>query len=190
MSFWHNNYFIITLCVRWVTIALSNNFTLVLWLYLPVLGRVIGMVSVEPKLALWHYSGVIISMMAFQITGISIVCSTVCSGTDPRKRESSASLAFVREIHRRPVNSPQKGPVTRKMFPFEDVIMDNSLQMYCLLSYPGAVWNTWDYYSTIVSGNTYGTSRSLTRKCRHWICVAASDKDVSMMVYPRVTNMF
>ena len=37
--------------------------------------------------------------------------------------KSSASLAFVRGIHRRPVNSPHKWPVTRKMFPFDDVIM-------------------------------------------------------------------
>ena len=29
----------------------------------------------------------------------------------------------VREIHRRPMNSPHKGPVTRKMFQFDDVIM-------------------------------------------------------------------
>ena len=41
----------------------------------------------------------------------------------PRKYQSSASLAFVRGIHRWPVNSPNKGPVTRKMFPFYDVIM-------------------------------------------------------------------
>ena len=33
-----------------------------------------------------------------------------------RKQQSSASLAFVRGIHRRPVNSPHKWPVTRKMF--------------------------------------------------------------------------
>ena len=46
------------------------------------------------------------------------------SGTDQRKHQSSASLAFVREIHRRPVNSLHKWPVTRKMFPFDDVIMD------------------------------------------------------------------
>ena len=29
----------------------------------------------------------------------------------------------VRGIHRSPVNSPHKGPVTRKMFPFDDVIV-------------------------------------------------------------------
>ena len=45
------------------------------------------------------------------------------SGADQRKQQSSASLAFVRGIHRRPVNSPHKRPVTLKMFPFDDVIM-------------------------------------------------------------------
>ena len=45
------------------------------------------------------------------------------SGADQRKNETSASLAFVRGIHRWPVNSPHKGPVTRKRFQFEDVIM-------------------------------------------------------------------
>ena len=63
------------------------------------------------------------SAMASQITGVSIVYSTVCSGADHRKYQSSASLAFVRGIHRWPVNPPHKGPVTRKMFPFDDVIM-------------------------------------------------------------------
>ena len=61
--------------------------------------------------------------IASQITSRTIVYSTVCSGTDQRKHQSSASLAFVRGIHRGPVNSPHKGPVTRKMFPFDDVIM-------------------------------------------------------------------
>ena len=45
------------------------------------------------------------------------------SDADQRKHQSSASLAFVRGIHRGPVNSPHKWPVTRKMFPFDDVIM-------------------------------------------------------------------
>ena len=47
-----------------------------------------------------HYSDIIMSMMASQITGVSIVCSTVGSGTDQRKHQSSVSLAFVRGIHR------------------------------------------------------------------------------------------
>ena len=70
-----------------------------------------------------HYGGVIISVMASQITSLTVVYSTVYSGVDQRKTQSSVSLAFVRRIHRWPVNSPHKGPVTRKMFPFDDVIM-------------------------------------------------------------------
>ena len=42
---------------------------------------------------------------------------------DQRKHESSASLAFVRGFHRWPVNSSHKGPVTRKIFPFDGVVM-------------------------------------------------------------------
>ena len=64
------------------------------------------------------------SAMAPQINGVSIVCSTnLCSGEDQRKHQSPASLAFVRGIQRWPVNSLHKGPITRKMFPFDDVIM-------------------------------------------------------------------
>ena len=70
-----------------------------------------------------HYNDVIMSAMVSQITGVSIVYSTVCSGSDQRKHRSSASLAFVRVIHRWPVNSLHKGPITRKMFPFNNVIM-------------------------------------------------------------------
>ena len=70
-----------------------------------------------------YYSDVIMSAMASQITGVLIVCSTVCSGADQRKHQSSASLAFMTGIRRWPVDSPHKGPVTRKMIPFDDVIM-------------------------------------------------------------------
>ena len=50
-------------------------------------------------------------------------CLTVYSGADQRKHQSTASLALVRGIHRWRKNSPQKGPVTLTMFPFDDVIM-------------------------------------------------------------------
>ena len=70
-----------------------------------------------------HYGDVIMGKIASQITSLTIVYSTVYSGADQRKHQSSASLAFVRGIHRGPVNSPHKWPVTRKMFSFGDVIM-------------------------------------------------------------------
>ena len=70
-----------------------------------------------------HYTDVIMNTIASQIISLTIVYSTVYSDADQRKYQSSASLAFVRGIHRRAVNSPHKWPVTRKMFPFDDVIM-------------------------------------------------------------------
>ena len=63
------------------------------------------------------------SAMSSQITSLTIVYSSVYSGADQRKHQSSASMAFARGIHRGPMNCPHKGPVTRKMFPFDDVIM-------------------------------------------------------------------
>ena len=62
-------------------------------------------------------------LVAFQITSLTIVYSTVYSDADQRKHQSSASLAFVWGIHRGPVNSPHKWPATRNMFPFDVVIM-------------------------------------------------------------------
>ena len=70
-----------------------------------------------------HYNDVIMGVIASQITSLTIVYSTVYSDADQRKHQRSAALAFVWGIHRGPVNSPHKWPVTRKIFPFDDVIM-------------------------------------------------------------------
>ena len=67
--------------------------------------------------ALTHYDDVIMGEMTSQITSLTIVYSTVYSGADQRNHQSSTSLVFVWGIHRGPVNSPHKWPVTRKMFP-------------------------------------------------------------------------
>ena len=71
----------------------------------------------------FYHSDVIIRVMMSQITCIWIFCSTNCSAADQTIHQSSASLVFVRGIHRWPVDSPHKRPVTRKMFPFDDAIM-------------------------------------------------------------------
>ena len=66
-----------------------------------------------------HHNDVIMDVMASQINSLRIVYSTVYSvysGADQRQYQSSASLAFVRGIHRWPVNSPHKWPVTRKIW--------------------------------------------------------------------------
>ena len=65
-----------------------------------------------------HYDDAIIGALASQITSLTVVYSTVYSDADQRKHQGSASLAFMRGIHRGPVNSPHKWPVTRKMFHF------------------------------------------------------------------------
>ena len=70
-----------------------------------------------------HYTDVIMGTRASQITSLTLVYSIVYSDAIQRKHRSFASLGFVRGIHRGPVNSPHKWPVTRKMFPFDDVIM-------------------------------------------------------------------
>ena len=102
--------------------------------------------SRHSEAALWpqycwdHYSDVIMGTIASQISSLTIDYSTVYSDADQRKHQRSASLAFVRGIHRWPVNSPHKGHVTRKMFPFDDVIMTAGMMVsylqVCLTHWP------------------------------------------------------
>ena len=106
-----------------------------------------------------HYDDVIISAMASQTISVSIVCSTVCWGANQRKYRSSASLVFVRGIHRWPVDSHHKGPVTRKMFPFDDVIMIPGLPVPSL---PVAIFE--------MSAIEYGDSQENAEKRKLSIC--------------------
>ena len=99
-----------------------------------------------------HYCDVMMCAMASQITSLTIVYSTVHSGADQRKHQSSASLAFVRGIHRSPVNSPHKWPVTRKMLPFDDVIMRNQGIM--------AWWSQVELTTMSAFGASWGTPQS------------------------------
>ena len=86
------------------------------------------------------------SLMASQITSLTIVYSAVYSGADQRKLQSSASLAFVRWIHRGSANSPHKRPVTRKMFPFDDVIMNVKLFKVRFTHDVSMPWRRFPYY--------------------------------------------
>ena len=87
-----------------------------------------------------HQNDVIMGAIASQITSLMIVYSIVYSDADQRKHQSSVSLALVRGSHRGPVNSPHKWPVTRKMFPFDDVIMFPKL------------WAVWSLFVLLVHG--------------------------------------
>ena len=70
-----------------------------------------------------YYGDVTMGAIASQITSLMIVYSTVYSDADRRKLQSTTPLPFVEGIHRGPMNSQHKWPVTRKMFPFDDVII-------------------------------------------------------------------
>ena len=70
-----------------------------------------------------HYTDVIMSTMAFQITSLSVVYSIDYSGADQRKHQKLRVTGLWVGNSPGPVNSQHKGPVTRKMLPFDDVIM-------------------------------------------------------------------
>ena len=98
-----------------------------------------------------YYNGVIMSAMASQITSLTIVYPSVYW-----KHQSSASLAVMRLIHRRPVNSPHKGQVTRKMDPFDDVIMSGIHIHQGNSIVPGAITcvTQWQWSSHDICGYT------------------------------------
>ena len=64
-----------------------------------------------------HYNDVILSVMASQVTSLTIVYSGVYSGADQIKPQSFASLAFARGEF--PAHRANKV----EMFPFDDVVM-------------------------------------------------------------------
>ena len=104
-----------------------------------------------------HYGDVIMGIMASQITSLTIVYSTIYSGVDHRKHQRSASLAFVWGIHRWPVNSPHKWPVTRKMFSFDDVMMQRCCYCWWILfapTYHRVYYKTHPSYLNSMSSNS------------------------------------
>ena len=115
------NYWYLELCITWTNTRPSNKYfvtksgfrpvPLTSWYFLGLDGGA------------FHYDDVKMGTITSQITSLTIVYSTVNSGADQSKHQSPASPAFVWGIHRGPVNFPHKWPVTRKMFPFDDVIM-------------------------------------------------------------------
>ena len=81
-----------------------------------ILSMVIKSNSRMWKIYQTHYGDVILSAMAFQFTGVQIVCSTVCSGADKENNKAPRHCPLWG-------NPLTKGTVTRKMFPFDRIIM-------------------------------------------------------------------
>ena len=112
-----------------MNIPISSKFTDLRWTLQSAVryGNSVTSAGQGPYWHLAHYNGIIMGAIAFKITSLMIVYSIIYSYADQRKHQNSASMAFVRGIHRGPVNFPHKWPVTRKMFPFDDVIMHTDL---------------------------------------------------------------
>ena len=70
-----------------------------------------------------HYDDIVMGTIASQITSLTIVYLTVYSDADQRKHQSSALLATWVGNSPVPGEFPAQRPVTRKMSPFDDVIM-------------------------------------------------------------------
>ena len=94
---------------HWIKIVSSGN-----WQEFIAISNIMKSGTSPKSYGFSHYNDVIMSAMAPQITGVSIVCSNICSGADQGKHHSSASLAFVRGIHRWPaqrVSNAENGSI-------------------------------------------------------------------------------
>ena len=91
----------------------------------------ISFIMWQNELRLWfnHYDDVIMRAMASQITSLTIVCSNVYSRRRSKESSKLRVAGLVRGVHQWAVNSPHKWPVTRKMFTFDDVIMQSKRKM-------------------------------------------------------------
>ena len=109
-------------CGRWGIDAYNTTDVMAMYNMLRLIATNIHTLR-QMRRMLQHYSDVIMTTVASQITSLTIVYSIVYSGADQRIHQSSASLAFVRGIHWDRWIPRTKGQLRGKMFPFDDVIM-------------------------------------------------------------------
>ena len=120
-------------------------------------------------------------VIASQITSLTIVFSTFYSDAE---HQSSASLSFVRGIHRVPVNSPHKWQVTRKMFPFDDVIMNAQKQssMRCMVSCLSTHWGIVVQISVSKLGHQWLRQTSKPMMTYHHLPLSATACEISICI--------
>ena len=109
-----------------------------------------------------HYSDVIMSAPASQMTRVSIVCSAVCSGAEPRKHQSPWSLAIVRTP---PPPPPPPGPLRDNCFH----LMTSS----CIISTLTHVWFLFRINSRVTDWTVGVLRRFLCRCGRNGLCGSA-----------------
>ena len=120
------------------------------------------------------------------------------SGEVQRKHQSSASLAFVRRIHRWLVNSPHQWPVTRKMFPFDDVIMSCSNEGHmtdstCDPKWPMFIWMVpnpkWLWWLTILSRSGENSFVKLMKTYGRNNLISSNTRTISTYNKPIIINL-
>ena len=140
-----------------------------------------------PWMKVLHYYDVIMGAMAYQITSLTIVYSVVYSGADKRTHQSCASLAFVRGIHRGPVNSPHKWPVTRKIFPFDDVIMEGPFtEMRGISTFTATSYSKSDWNGPILQVTIWMENLNVARITTEYYCMGHIDDTISIIVILRL----
>ena len=138
-----------------------------------------------------HYDDVIMTARASQIISLTTIFWIVYSGPDQRKQQSSASLAFVRGIHRWPVNSPHKGPVTRKMMKSSWITYKN-VKAVKVLGSRHYLFHMWYRYITVYTSDRLGSNnhcvkhikRMLKYMSRNYDTVVRSTGAVKIMETP------
>ena len=108
------------------------------------------------------------------------------SGADRRKHQSSTSLAFVWGIHRGPMNSPHKWPVTRTMYPFDDVIMIQvwGVMLWCDAdrSYP---YFQWYFVNSLAPGGFENIFQNVFFKLISWIDTLSNSCETALRSMPQ-----
>ena len=108
--------------------------------------------KVVDKFNTLHYDDVMMTTIASQITSLAVVYSTVYSDANQRKHQSSASLAFVRGIHRDRWIPRTKGQLrgkcfhlmTSSCFECKNRIVDSGLGTYTVMkNVHGPLLLTW-----------------------------------------------
>ena len=143
--------------------------------------------------AMDQYTDVIMCAVVSQITSLTSVHSTVCSGSDQRKHHGSASLAFARGIYRWLVDSPHKGPVTRKKVPFDDVITTSDLCLFMLWIWHGEFvslsFHTWSQYRYYFSHTCYDSTLYLDKNNFHYIWTMI-EISLNRYIFHNLENLF
>ena len=132
-----------------------------------------------------HYNYVIMSLMVFQITSLTIVYSIVYSSVFQRKHQSSAPLAFEWGIHRSPVNSPHKWQVTRKYFHLMTSSWEFWVYVACVAGWERCMMTSWHGNAFSITGAFWKSPRRLVVLCQRLVKLLSKEFSCLWFHMPR-----